>query len=100
MSWRYRCGACRTISTHDHQHQADSERYDHIATVHRGRIPEDDEVRPLTEEELAHSRPAWRPPYPADRPPQQQKPNQPFALALLVVLLLVGWGLYSLLPID
>jgi hypothetical protein len=42
--YTYRCGVCRTITSHPSEREAEAERTDHAARAHHGRWPEDDEI--------------------------------------------------------
>jgi hypothetical protein len=44
MRYMYRCGICRTITTHPSELAAEAEQAGHVERVHDGRWPEDDEI--------------------------------------------------------
>jgi hypothetical protein len=46
MRYTYRCGVCRTISTHPSEATAEAERTEHARLVHHGRRPEEESITP------------------------------------------------------
>ncbi|GAA1198412.1 hypothetical protein F4556_007595 [Kitasatospora gansuensis] len=95
MGWpyRYRCGVCRTLSEHDGEVEALIEQRHHIDAVHHGRQPEGDQVVPLEASELGTGGGGpWLP------KPTIDRRGQGMVLLSTFLLLLLGWGLYSLLP--